>query len=1320
MRKIYTFLVALLTLCGVVQAQTTYLKILSEDDLVAGSTYLMVNEDAKVALGAISSTTTPYGTTVSVTISDGSITINDEAVDVLTLGGTAGEWTLASSLANGYIAWTSGNSLRLQTEVNEKAQWAISFSNGDVTLTNVSDNARVLSYNASSPRFATYGNTNQKRVQLYRVDNTAPDEVAKPRISPATGTYYTAQEVTITAVEGATIYYTTNGVDPKTSDAIYAAPFSVTETTTVKAVAAKGNNMSEVAESVITIETLQTQTIADVIAAGAADQANTTGTVVGICKSGFLIGDGSGYIFVYTGSAPTVVVGDVVVVTGKVSAYGGCMQFSSATISKSGTAQVDYPQATVIDGQAFDALVATPAVTFVKVSGTMTSVGSYNNFTIEGATVTGSILTTANGMGDIAVNDEVTVTGFFVYQSGSGKYGNIIAVNIEKTGSAETPEYNTLAAAKDAVTATGEYVQLNLTECLVTFVKGQNLYLYDGKDGLLVYGTNSDIKAGDKISGTIKGQLVLYQGVTELSNPTYSVQVVSSENVVEPQVISIGDLQNAKDYESELVTIEELTPQAAAFESKNLIFMDEDDSELAVHDKFNVMTDAAFNTAATYNVTGFVNIYTIDSESTIQLYPRMAEDIVNPNEEELQTPEAAWEPAGVQVKMGETVTATFTTNSDGAISYESSNPAVATVDNQGNITIVGAGSAKITATVEATDKFKSAVAVLEIAVTSDADGTLANPYTVDDVKALSAATDAPKGWARGYIVGYVSGGIKTGCKFTAEGAVNTNILLAASASETDYNNCVPVELQNKDGLREALSLKDHADYLKKEVWIYGSLTPYFSVPGVKAVTNWSLDGVTEANPAEVLPVITPATGTYETAQEVTITVAEGYAIYYTLDGTDPTIDSGTLYTTPFTVEVTTTVKAIAVPPTGGNASKVVSSVITISQGQQEEGYTKISDIKAAATADKTAVTYNAQDVLVTYVNGKSLYVYDGTDGLLLFGTNSGIAVGDKISVTVKGNLYLYNGLTEIADVTYSDLTKVSEGNEVTAQEVEISELTQNFKAFENELVTIKDVKPAEEAWTKKNMTFTDDSDNEIVLRDNWSVATDVAFDTQKTYNITGFVAIYVNSEESTIQIYPRKKADIDNGETPEVYVFTGDGSLENPYTVEDIQHKEATDTKNALEKGVWVKAYIVGYINGSSLNATTAIFSAEAPTDGAVTASNILIADAADANAVANVIPVALPNNADARADLNLSDNPDKLGTQVWLKGNIIKYMGVPGLREVKVYSLDGLNIVDAIKGVASEAVPATQVIYNLAGQRLQNLNKAGIYIVNGKKVAVK
>lgn len=57
--------------------------------------------------------------------------------------------------------------------------------------------------------------------------------------------------------------------------------------------------------------------------------------------------------------------------------------------------------------------------------------------------------------------------------------------------------------------------------------------------------------------------------------------------------------------------------------------------------------------------------------------------------------------------------------------------------------------------------------------------------------------------------------------------------------------------------------------------------------------------------------INPASGYYEEAITVELAIAGDYAIYYTLDGSDPTAES-TEYTAPFEIEETTTVKVVAI------------------------------------------------------------------------------------------------------------------------------------------------------------------------------------------------------------------------------------------------------------------------------------------------------------------------------------------------------------------------------------------------------------------------
>ena len=82
---------------------------------------------------------------------------------------------------------------------------------------------------------------------------------------------------------------------------------------------------------------------------------------------------------------------------------------------------------------------------------------------------------------------------------------------------------------------------------------------------------------------------------------------------------------------------------------------------------------------------------------------------------------------------------------------------------------------------------------------------------------------------------------------------------------------------------------------------------------------------------------------------------------------------------------------------------------------------------------------------------------------------------------------------------------------------------------------------------------------------------------------------------------------------------------------------------------------------------------------------------------------------------LNLADNPEMIGKHIWLCGTITQYFSMNGLKQVSEYRLEGND------GVADlNAAAATQAIYNLAGQRLQTINRSGLYIVGGKKVVVK
>ena len=393
----------------------------------------------------------------------------------------------------------------------------------------------------------------------------------------------------------------------------------------------------------------------------------------------------------------------------------------------------------------------------------------------------------------------------------------------------------------------------------------------------------------------------------------------------------------------------------------------------------------------------------------------------------------------------------------------------------------------------------------------------------------------------------------------------------------------------------------------------------------------------------------------------------------------------------------------------------------------------IARAKAAATNAGNGVNaiFKANDLLVAYVNGKSVYVFDGTDGLLLYAnsaaTNEGIKTGDKVTADFKGQLKVYNGLTEIAVASIENLTVNSSNNTVTPQTVTIADITNSFADYENELVTIKDLTPAADAWASRNITFTDDSDNELVVRDNWSVATALTFDTSKAYSVTGFVAIYANATATTVQLYPRAAEDIDNGEAPVVYEPTGDGQLSNAYTVEDVRHLGLLKPEQGAPAG-WVSGFIVGYVNGQSYN-NGCVFSAEAPAaapaahraegeEPQVSNTNILLSDDPSCTDPAKCIPVQLANKLGMREALSLRDNPSYLHKKVWVEGTLTPYFSVAGVKEVVDWSFDGETWTTGVH--APKADMTSKAIYTVAGQRVSTIAQPGLYIIGGKKVLVK
>lgn len=100
---------------------------------------------------------------------------------------------------------------------------------------------------------------NQMRATKIEVTYTSAAGTLKaPVLSASDGAFVSGTSfvntfsVTLSAESGASIYYTTDGTDPTTSSTKYTAPITISETTTLKAIAEKDGKTSSVAQAVYT------------------------------------------------------------------------------------------------------------------------------------------------------------------------------------------------------------------------------------------------------------------------------------------------------------------------------------------------------------------------------------------------------------------------------------------------------------------------------------------------------------------------------------------------------------------------------------------------------------------------------------------------------------------------------------------------------------------------------------------------------------------------------------------------------------------------------------------------------------------------------------------------------------------------------------------------------------------------------------------------------------------------------------------------------------------------------------------------------------
>ncbi len=298
-------------------------------------------------------------------------------------------------------------------------------------------------------------------------------------------------------------------------------------------------------------------------------------------------------------------------------------------------------------------------------------------------------------------------------------------------------------------------------------------------------------------------------------------------------------------------------------------------------------------------------------------------------------------------------------------------------------------------------------------------------------------------------------------------------------------------------------------------------------------TNLYSIEVTTGVPAAVsTPSMTPVSQSFLGTLSVSIATTTADAkIYYTTNEDDPT-SSSTEYTEEIKLTSTTTIKAIAV--LGSDVSEITTETYTLGS--------EVSTISAwNSLADETLAKFTTS-LTAIYQYGSNLYVTDGSDNMLIYGSLGKTYVnGDIIPSGIEGTKALYGGyLIEFVADASSVLASTEKGTEVSPDDATIADITTDNQC---KYIVVKNVKYSSNTITSGS------SSSATYNRFSVTLPTD-----DKDYNVTGFIG--VNTNNGNAQLWPTSfdvVASVDNAFADSYSVSVSKGFIEITGSADTIE-----------------------------------------------------------------------------------------------------------------------------------------------------------------------
>lgn len=553
------------------------------------------------------------------------------------------------------VSSTVGNIQKVEYTCNSgyKASNFITPTDGTFTgeySTNTDDNVGTWTGDAESITLIAQSQVRLTKIVVTLAGGDAPVETVTAPTIEGDSVFQESTQVTITADEGASIYYTTDGTDPTNASTAYAEPFTISATTTVKAIAySASGTASEVSEKTFTKEeTSASKEIAivptDFTATTTTQDYNTTkdGITVAVTKSNV----NSTEMRIYANQSITVssAIGNIQKIeytctAANKSKYGpgnfkapeyGSFSYSekvatwtgdttSVTLGTSAQVRVTKIVVTVAEGEAPVVTVAAPTIegeeSFLDSTWvTLTAEEGTNIY----YTTDDTDPTTASTL----YTEPFELTGTTIVKAVAEKQGTLSTVASKTFSKIHVYSFNELREVTSKMTD----VYVKLDSAKVVYVDSLNNYIRQDGKGIIVYGAIEGITPNVYLSGVVNVDWAPYYGIPE-AKPNDKTAADIANLTVAPAGEGIDALEttpeaiNAQENNADVVLLKNIQ---ITNEGKNYYAVVNDTSKVMLYSKQHTEYKDLAGNGKIYNlIAGVNNIY----KGTVEIDPLQLTEI---------------------------------------------------------------------------------------------------------------------------------------------------------------------------------------------------------------------------------------------------------------------------------------------------------------------------------------------------------------------------------------------------------------------------------------------------------------------------------------------------------------------------------------------------------------------------------------------------------------------------------------------------------------------------------------------------------------------